>query len=380
MMITRLFTVAVVAGVLSAGAGMAQTGNRIPAEFPPATYMGKQYVDSAGCVFIRAGIDGNVTWVPRMTRARETVCGFKPTGIAPQVAAAAAPVEAPTRITLNAPVAPAVAPESLPQVRAAAVPQPRPAPVVVRQSAPVARVAPAAVRTSTHAAIPAGVVARAARVSAASLPGDTVIVPKHVAIDRLDTDVRDVPAGYRKVFDDGRLNPRRAEQTISGHARMSLVWTHTVPRRLIDRRSGRDVTATSPLIYPYLDVATQTRALGTVRIVQRDGRVVKQVVRTAPAAVVRKPVYSSRSTPASAQPRAAEGHRFVQVGSFADPANAQRTARRLQKMGMPARISQIRSQGRTLMVVQAGPFDGGQTPSAVARLRGAGFRDAFARN
>jgi hypothetical protein len=50
-----------------------------PAEFPPQGYSGKQYVDSKGCVFIRAGIDGSPTWVPRVTRSREQICNAVPT-------------------------------------------------------------------------------------------------------------------------------------------------------------------------------------------------------------------------------------------------------------------------------------------------------------
>ena len=46
---------------LSAGAtsGVAQIRDELaaPAELPPASFTGRQYVDSRGCVYIRAGID-----------------------------------------------------------------------------------------------------------------------------------------------------------------------------------------------------------------------------------------------------------------------------------------------------------------------------------
>lgn len=77
MKLTKLVALAILSGAVTAGAAYAQTrpGSE-PAEFPDASYKGKQYVDSKGCVFIRAGIDGNVSWVPRVTRSRTGVCGF----------------------------------------------------------------------------------------------------------------------------------------------------------------------------------------------------------------------------------------------------------------------------------------------------------------
>jgi len=80
---------------------------------------------------------------------------------------------------------------------------------------------------------------------------------------------------------------------------MKLIRTQTVPRRLINTVDGRDVTASTLLVYPYLDVATQTRNLGTVSIVRRDnGQLVKRILRNRASATVLAPVISSRSAPA----------------------------------------------------------------------------------
>lgn len=58
------------------GAASAQTlrTDSGPAERPPASFKGKQYVDSNGCVYIRAGSGTRITWVPRVNRKRQIYC------------------------------------------------------------------------------------------------------------------------------------------------------------------------------------------------------------------------------------------------------------------------------------------------------------------
>ena len=74
-----LSVVAVVA-MLSAGGAQAQTLRNAdePAEFPPLSFKGSQYVDSRGCVYVRTGTSVSTNWVPRVARNRSVLCGFKP--------------------------------------------------------------------------------------------------------------------------------------------------------------------------------------------------------------------------------------------------------------------------------------------------------------
>lgn len=133
MRFSRLVMLASTVALLGAAEVAAQSIRTAsePAEFPPASFQGRQYVDSAGCVFVRAGVAGNVTWVPRVTRGRDQLCGFQPS-LAP-------PVQAKAPVAQPAPAQPVVQTATKPAASIAAAPAPTPLPTVqpVRRTAPV---------------------------------------------------------------------------------------------------------------------------------------------------------------------------------------------------------------------------------------------------
>ena len=508
----RVLAVAAIAVfVLSEGPSAQQRASgAVPAEFPPESYAGRQYVDSKGCVFIRAGVDGATTWVPRVSRSRQLICGFQPslpgvqrTADAPAQAAQPAPAQRQAPQRQAAPVRTAPQPaartaQSAPRPQAAQpttvvrrtmpAPQPaaRPAPTVVMRPAPTrtapqapvvvaprttgvvsapapAPVAKPAVRQAattscpgltgvsarystgegvrcgpqdaphvtyiqggggtgaktrrvkvyhpspsiaapvyapsgghaglhhaapTHAApihaapihaAPAHVVASAPR---QVVTGQTRVVPRHVYAEQQSAKGITVPKGYKAVWNDDRLNPYRAQQTLDGKAQMELVWSRTVPRYLIDARTGRDVSFKFPgLRYPFTSFEQQ-RAAGVV--VSTQGRVVPEPVR-----VTRtnsrsqgngtRAVVSTRSQQPAPQ-AAAVGTRYVQAGMFGVHGNAQAAVRRLSSMGVPARMSRVTQGGKTYTLVLAGPYGSEQElRTGLQRTRQAGFSDAFPR-
>ena len=99
-MLLKFLPVALVA--VAATVTIAQAQGRPPAELPPAGFSGQQYVDSRGCLYIRAGYGGQTNWVARIDRARNPICGQTPT--------VTAMAQAQRQLAAPAPVAMAAAP------------------------------------------------------------------------------------------------------------------------------------------------------------------------------------------------------------------------------------------------------------------------------
>jgi hypothetical protein len=452
MKLTRVIAIGVIVSSLGIGAVTAQSisSNEIPAEFPPRDFKGKQFVDSRGCVYIRAGVDGATTWVPRVTRDRKVICGFKPTfskaqtttnaapkldknvvqiqpaapeAGAPAVAVApkgttkaptttttARPAKTTTKTTTRATTAPKQAKEApLYTTPTAARPTTTTKKTATRTTAPTTAAVPKAIqpaptttksttstvsRTKKQAPRAAGVVSPCREgvttwkgspvrcgpqalspvtlgtgrstaqppkmrfdqnsslrrppvgtvVKVGEVAPDVRVVPRHVYEANKDTHVvATVPEGYRRAFDDGRLNERRAEMTLAGQAQMAQIWTTSVPGKLVGISEGGDVV---------------TRA---------------EVTSVAPATV------STKSEPVTKSLRLA-GTPYVQVGTYSDAASAKAAAKQVKRLGLPVRIGKFQRGGVTQRMVLAGPFTGtdGAT-AALAKTQSAGFESAFVR-
>ena len=176
------------------------------------------------------------------------------------------------------------------------------------------------------------------------LASNVRVVPKHVYENRqLALTKTSVPAGYRRVFDDGRLNPHRAEQNFAGKAAMDAIWQEGLPRKL--RREMHDGSR----------VVVSSKSSNTA-------------------------VISTKSAPKEKSIRLS-GQSYVQVATYQDKAAAQRAAKRVQSLGLPTKIGKYSKNGTTYRIVLAGPFGSSEKAgSAASKARGAGYSGAFVRN
>ena len=396
----KLAHVALLIGLVWSGSALAQSAAQIggPRELPPASFQGQQFVDSRGCVFLRAGFGGAINWVPRVDARRQVICGFPPTfgpqapiDVAEDVPAAppAAKVPGVTRLAVTAVVPPA---RTLPQpARRGTAPLPSPLPmppklVLAAEPAPYATAPPAPpVRAAAVVASGPGPgkigcytsapVAEVVRLSnggtavvctrgdgglsgwrppiypagrgvgaALSYPTRQASSPTEigpgVTYAVADNAIPTPPKGYRLAWTDDRLNPLRGNGTAAGQAAQDRVWTREVPARLVV------VAVAAPQPQVQTRVSTKTRP----------------------------------TEPLAETTQAATGPAYVQVGTFGVPANAEGAAARLKALGLPVAKGQMTSGGKALQVVYAGPFaSASAAANALALARGAGFADAFIR-
>ena len=334
-----------------------------PAEFPPDSYTGRQYVDSEGCVFVRAGIDGHVTWVPRVSRNRQIICGFQPSfpQTEPQAEIASTTAEmmatsdpepdtnsdAEQVIGDTVSSEPEVSPQTTKKETLDCDCENADEPCGTQTSAQIeAQPAQNSVTNTSVDTASMNVSASQPKSSRRAVTEKTVSSHTRVAPRRVyENQIASrqgvyIPKGYKAVWDDDRLNPYRMHQTFAGKVKMEQIWTNTIPRKLIHRESGRKVV--------YAD--------------------------TDPVATV-----STRSNVNKAQPAAAS-HRYVQAGVFAQMSQAELVAQKMANSGLPTKLGKVKRTGKTYGVVIVGPYRSqSQLDDAYRRVRAMGFKSATLR-
>lgn len=404
MRLPRLAVAGVLAAALGGSALPAWAELSGPANPPPASFQGMQYIDAQGCLFLRAGFGAKTVWVPMIDQNRKPICGMAPTfGGAAQVAAAApvappapapAPVQAPAPAPAAKPVAVAAPPAAMPAAAApvvAPVVAPAPPPVVaVAVAAPAPAKLPPAPAQRGYQVMQVGQTVASCADTAPVLErvmlrnGGSALVctqgdgtlsgwqpPRFPAgagvgaalgyvaptADNLRgarlagavapaaqataaAAIPTPPKGWKLAWDDDRLNPMRGIGTAAGQAAQDRVWTKTVPAVAV-------AAPVAPL------TAAPTARVSTM---------------SAPAAAQAAPVAQGQVP------------RYVQIGSFAVAANAAGASARIEGLGLPAAKSQITRGGTLLQVVYAGPFASAEAAAlALQQLKAAGFRDAIIR-
>jgi hypothetical protein len=300
-----------------------------PAELPSADYEGQSYVDSKGCIFLRAGYGGDATWVPRVGKDRKQICGQTPSNALSTTAKPAKVAEYTLRKAKvrkrSAPAAPHVpvligCPVSVPVARRYATTDGGSVVICTAKNGSL---------TGARSPIyPQGSGVGPA-LSATSFAGVDIPLPKaRSAVNQISASVAP-PAGYEAAGPKGRFNPMRGKGTAAGQAAQDGIWTRDVP--------AEEISAT-------------VKAVGTAKSVLQ------------------------------ATSSATGGKLYVQVGTFGEPTNADGARVRLQGLGLPVANGKFTKQGKALQVVYSGPFASvSEAQSALLVARSGGFSDAFIR-
>ena len=412
-MVLKMVSAAILVVVAGMSVANAQSAGDFggPREQPPASFTGQQYVDSRGCVFLRAGLGGRTNWVARVNRNRSPLCGYPPTFGKNQVAIVeptprAAPVgriaspdptpigrkpldtvastTTPPRIRSPQP-ARSVAPSTYVPAPVAVAPPPPPAPRVLAQPPaadpqrrqPAQRVTTGAGSGKIGCYTDAPVAERfrlqnggsvvmctrgdgdIANARAPRLPGGAAAVP---------------PSGFPEAPKPAAAVVTRPTQRVAVSSQGAQIVPKGYKKAFKDDRLNPD------------------RAKGTRQgweqqdqVWTRDvpARLVADVAEEKGQRVaVRKVYVATKSEPVTTRgiSQAPSGNSYVQVGTFGQSSNAEGASSRLSRLGLPVARSKVSKNGKALQIVLAGPFGTrAEAQAALSAARSAGFGDAFIR-
>ncbi|WP_287884646.1 MULTISPECIES: SPOR domain-containing protein [Paracoccus] len=331
-----------------------------PAEDPPDDFPSRQYIDSRGCVFLRDDAGG---WTPRLARDGTRVCGYPPTF-------SARGADGGSSLRALDPNAGRSRSELLEEaLLQQVITNLRPG-ELASDPRPMERLPD--LGPEPHSPVPADTLRAALAVAPALRQGmGGALQPNRRLCELLGYDdgpgtagLDDPTQGYCATLPKSELSRLSFARPVGS---MSKAAESTLP----DLPAGE--TATAPLPAP-LPAPPPTAAVRP----PRSATVGQTPEKPAPATVSAAP----RAKPAT-QPSAGmipAGARYVQIGTFADPRNAERAAGRIAGMGYPLLRGKDRVGGREVQFLMAGPFaDREGIVRALDAIRKAGYHDAFPR-
>ncbi len=423
MLVLKKISALVLGLAVSAGTAQALTLQQgaQPAEFPPASYTADVYVDSRGCIYIRAGFSGAVTWVPRVSRARQVVCGAQPSLSGGATQATTAPIVAPVNIPVlaPAPVSPVAAapvqiviPATAPALAAPVIRTPVAAAAPV--AAPVAPAPSTAITRSVTLTCPIGGSNTNVRASGVTLPlrcaagqvGPITYIVAHTNGARTRVTVNPAapvgapvqviapPANYgedicanrsalARQYTSAEVAVRCGPQTIAPvpglTSGVNTYGVTGVSARPVVIPAGYSAAWDDGRLNPNRGPRTE---LGDAQMNQVWTQTVPRRLVTAAPVVTTARARAPKAAPVAVAPvqPVAISSGYIQVAMFGVPANAQKTVTRLQGMGLPVSVGNISRSGKSYQIVMAGPFtQQAALNAALAQVRGAGFGDAYIR-
>lgn len=326
-----------------------------PAEEPPADFPSRQYIDTRGCVFLR---DDSGGWGARLARDGTLICGYPPT-------LSARGLDGKPRLRALDPNAGRSRAELVEEALSLQVITNLRPGELASDSRPMERLPD--LGPEPHSSAPSDTL-RAALAAAPALRQNMggALQPNRRLCSLLGYDdepgkagLSDPTQGYCAALPKSELSRLSFMRPVGSSAGAG----ESAPPALPD---GGAVEASEPVQV----MAVRPPRAGGVK----------------PAATA-KAVATSRASPdAPSKPVTPSvgmipaGARYVQIGTFANPQNAERAAGRVAQMGYPVLRGKDRVGGRDVQFLMTGPFtDRESIVRALDAIRKAGFGDAFPR-
>lgn len=351
---------------------------RSPAEAPPPDFTAAQYIDSAGCVFVRVP-DG---WRARIARDGSTICGYPPTFSARRLAPDVldplfAQPEEPRSQRIERILTETILPNVQDGELAAKQPESG------RTAAPAAGGPTVAGQDDTRITAAQNDTRKRETVNMPPEPagGDPLGFAAAVAASPVTTDAAE-GARTDRLCDLIGANPT-AKPGIGGSSALGFCGGEAIG---LPSKIARAVEpSTTAAAEPNHAVKTTTKAESQVAATPRKAKATDTNVMTArnkATQTTARPQEAGKTNPAQSSAKASSPHlipagaKYVQIGVFRNSENAAKTAQRLIRMGFPV-VKSAQGDKQSIMI---GPLNGREAiVRTIDQVRKAGYRDAYAR-